>query len=234
MQSITHGKNLGKVTNLSAFMKVGPKTDYTPARKILGKDFISAYQIATACRILYTKNQLLTLDKKLPDQKTIEAIHDAGMMLVAGPPTAMSTLDIRALHADYFCSKGPEKNDPGWYDCTNSVQFASADKIEALIWIALSKEPVDGSLSKNWEEQRVLVAEPLDIPNAAEQTWGMACYVAVNKVYLPNKDIIVRTNSLDCDGRNRVCVGNSEGIAVHSLWNRTPDDSLGISACRRF
>ena len=81
-------------------------------------------------------------------------------MLVAGPPTAMSLIDLRALNADYFYSKGPDKDDEGWYDDA-SEKFARNDKVDALCWIALRKEPIEDSLNKTWADQQALVAEPM-------------------------------------------------------------------------
>ena len=208
--------------------------DYTEARSILGKDFISADQIMTARDVTYTEDQLIALGKSLPDKVTLEAIRDAGMFLVAGPATAMSMLDIRALHADYFYSKGPDQDDEGWYD-DSSEKFSRNDKIEALGWLALRKEPVDDSLSKNWEEQKALVVEPLYVPNAAEATWGLTTYKAVNDVYLLEDDIYVRTSSVDSGG-DRVGVGSfdAKGLSVSSDWDGNRGDNLGLASARKF
>lgn len=208
--------------------------DYTEARSILGKDFISADQIMTSRGVTYTEDQLIALGKSLPDKATLEAIRDAGMMLVAGPPTAMSMLDIRTLNPDYFYSKGPDQDDEGWYD-NASEKFAKTDKVEARSWLALRKEPVDDSLGKNWEEQKALVAEPLYVPNAAEATWCLTTYKAVNDVYLLEGEIYVRTSSLVSDG-GRVNVGrfDAEGLNVGHWWCDGRDGYLGVSASRKF
>ncbi|MBU6214760.1 hypothetical protein KGM48_02870 [Patescibacteria group bacterium] len=220
------------VAGISRFTSKLP--DYTEARSILGKDFISADQIATARDLTYTEDQLIALGKSLPDKATLEAIRDAGMFLVAGPPTAMSMLDIRALHADYFYSKGPEQDDEGWYD-DGKEKFSRNDKIDALGWLALRKEPVNDSLSKNWEEQRALVQSPLYVPNAAEVTWGLTTYKAVNDVYLLEDDIYVRTSSLDSGGY-RVYVGyfDASGLYVYDYWVDYRYSPLGVASARKF
>ncbi len=207
--------------------------DYTLARSILGNDFISADEIMTARGVQYTEDQLIELGRKLPDQATLEAIRDAGMMLVAGPPTAMSMLDVRAVHADFFYSKGPEQDDSGWYDDAGE-KFARNDKTDALGWIAFRKEPVEDSLSKNWEEQQALVAEPMMIPNAAEATWALTTFKAVRDIYLLD-ELYVRTSSVDSDG-DRVDVGDfdADGLDVRSYWDDHRDSSLGVSASRKF
>jgi hypothetical protein len=207
--------------------------DYTLARTILGLDFISADEIAAKRGISYTEDQLIDLGKKLPDQATLEAIRDAGMMLVAGPPTAMSLIDVRAVHADFFYSKGPDKDDSGWYDDADE-KFARNDKVEALCWIALRKEPVENSLNKTWPDQQALVAEPMVVPNAAEAVWALTTYKAVRDIYLL-EDIYVRTSSLDSDG-HRVGVGifDADGLVVDYFWDGDRDSGLGVSASRKF
>ncbi len=219
------------VAGISRFTSKLP--DYTLARSILGADFISADEIATARGLAYTEDQLTELGKKLPDQATLEALRDNGMMLVAGPPTAMTMLDVRAVHADYFYSKGPEQNDSGWYDEANE-KFARTDKVEALCWIAFRKEPVEDSLNKTWSDQQALVVEPMMVPNAAEATWALTTCKAVRDIYLLD-NLYVRTSSLDSDG-HRVYVGvfDAGGLNVYSDWDDDRNGDLGVSAGRKF
>jgi len=207
--------------------------DYTLAFSILGKDFISADEIAASRGLSYTEDQLIELAKSLPDQTTLEQLRDSGMMLVAGPPTAMSLVDVRALHADYFYSKGPDQDDSGWYDDA-SEKFAKTDKVEALAWIAVRKEAVEDSFSKNWQEQQALVTEPMTIPNVAEAAWALSTYKAVRDVYLL-ENLYVRTSSVDSGGY-RVGVGGfgADGLGVDSDWDVGRHSSLGVSAARKF
>lgn len=219
------------VAGISRFTSRLP--DYTEARSILGKDFISADQTATARGLTYTEDQLIALGKSLPDKATLEAIRDAGMFLLTGPPTAMSMLDIRALHADYFYSKGPDQDDEGWYDDA-SEKFSRNDKIEALGWLALRKEPVANSFGKDWSEQSELVVEPMVVPNVAEAVWGLTTYKAVWDIYLlPNH--YVRTSSCDSDGA-RVYVGNFDGgdIGVNDYLYSYRHSFLGVASARKF
>ncbi len=220
------------MAGISRFTSKPP--DYTEARSILGKDFISADQIMTARGVTYTEDQQIALGKSLPNKATLEAIRDAGMMLVAGPPTAMSILDIRALHAGYFHSEGPDQDDEDWYD-HSSEKFSRNDKIEALGWLALRKEPVDDSLSKNWEEQQALVKAPMYVPNAAELAWGLTTYKAVNDVNLLEDDIYVRTSSVNSVG-DRVFIGDfdADGLGVYDYWDGDRISSLGVSSARKF
>jgi hypothetical protein len=219
------------VTGLARFTSRLP--DYTLARKVLGADFISADEIATARGIAYTEDQLIELGKKIPDQTTLETIRDNGMILVAGPPTAMTMLDVRAIHANFFYHKGPKRDDSGWYD-EASEKFAYTDKVEALCWIAFSKEPVKDSFRRTWSGQQELTAEPMIIPNVAEATWPLTTYKAVRNVYLLD-ELYVRTSSFDSDGHS-VGVGdfNDKGLGIGYCGNDDRDVSLGLSYGMKF
>ncbi len=207
--------------------------DYTLARSIMGKDFISAEEIAASRGLSYTERQLIELGKNLPNQAMLEALRDNGMMLVAGPPTAMSMLDIRTVHTDFFCSKGPDQDDSGWYDEANE-KFARSDKVEALCWIALRKEPVEDSLNKTWLDQQALVTEPMMIPNVAEATWALTTYKAVRDIYLL-EDFYVRTSSVDsCGYCVRVGHFDADGLDIGYCWDIVRRSALGVTASRKF
>lgn len=207
--------------------------DYQVARSILGADFISADEIATARGLAYTKEQLTLLERKLPDQATLEAFRNTGMAIVARPPTAMTMLDVRAINAEFFHSRRPEQNDSAWYD-QESEKFACTDRVEALGWIAFYKKPVEGSLGKTWTDQRALVARPMMVMNAAEATWALTTYKAVRDIYLLDK-LGVRTSS-QVSGGDRVSVGifDAKGLSVYSYWDDSRGGDLGLSAGRKF
>lgn len=201
--------------------------DYDLAKSVLGKDFISPEEIATARGVTYTDEQLAKFSDTLPAQDVLEWCRDNGMMLVAGPPKAMSLLDIRAIKTDYFYSK-----EGGWYT-ENKQKFAQGDKAES-IWIALRKEPVADSLGKNWSQQSELVVLPMTVPNAAEAVWGLTAYKAVRGIYLL-PDLYVRTSSLVSDG-DRVSVGifGAGGLGIDGSWGRRRRDGLGLASARKF
>lgn len=201
--------------------------DYSLARTILGKDFISPEEIATARGLIYTDEQLATFGDTLPAQDILEWCRDNGMMLVAGPPKALSLLDIRAIKTDYFYS-----NKGGWY-ADKAQKFARDDKAEP-VWIALRKEPVADSFSKNWSEQSEFVTVPMVVPNAAEAAWGLTTYKAVRGIYLlPN--VYVRTSSIDSGGHH-VYVGlfDAKGLVVYSRWDGYRYVYLGVASARKF
>lgn len=64
----------------------------------------------------------------------------------------------------------------------------------------LRKEPVQGSTSKNWNEQQALLSENEVTPNVAEVAWCVTTYKAVRNTHLL-PSVYVRTSSLDSGGR---------------------------------
>ena len=214
------------VAGIARFTAKAP--NYDLARTILGKDFISPEEIAKSRKgVVYTDEQLTDFGDTLPAQDVLEWCRDNGMMLVAGPPKAMSLLDVRDLKSDYFYSKKD-----GWY-AEDRQTFSRNDNAES-VWIALRKEPIAGSLGKNWSEQSDLISDPMSVPNAAEAVWGLTTYKAVRGVYLlPN--LYVRTSSLDSGGR-RVHVGifDAGGLIVNYYWDDDRYGFLGLSGGRKF
>lgn len=214
------------VAGIARFTAKAP--NYDLARTILGKDFISPEEIAKSRKgVVYTDEQLAHFGDTLPAQDVLEWCRDNGMMLVAGPPKAMSLLDVRDLKPDYYYSKKD-----GWY-AEDHQTFSRNDKTEP-VWIALRKEPIAGSLGKNWSEQSDLISDPMSVPNAAEAVWGLTTYKAVSGVYLlPN--LYVRTSSLDSDGF-RVNVGFfvAKGLDVDDYWGDDLNGILGLSGGRKF
>lgn len=200
---------------------------YDLAKIILGKDFIPPEEIAVARGLTYTYEQLVKFGDTLPAKDILEWCRDNGMMLVAGPPIAMSLLYIRSIGPAYFYSKGG-----GWY-AESKQKFARTDKAET-VWIALRKEPVADSLEKNWSEQSDLVTLPMVVPNAAEVVWGLTVYKAVRGEFLLS-NFYVRTSSFDLDGF-RVSVGDfvNGGLTVDDDWDSDRNFNLGVASARKF
>lgn len=207
--------------------------DYSLAQSILGVDFITPEEVAKARGIVYGAEQLELLAGNIPPAETLHWLKGNDFALMPCPPDAKSILDVRALNPDYFYSKGPDKDDSGWYDEANE-KFARNDKVEALCWIALRKEPVENSLNKTWTYQQALVAEPMMVPNAAEATWALTTYKAVRDIYLL-EDLYVRTSSCDSDGR-RVVLGDFDagGLRVSYGWGGNRYSDLGVASARKF
>lgn len=199
--------------------------NYTRARTILGKDFISPEDIMKSRKgVVYTDDQLSWFGDTVPSQEVLEWCRDNGHMLTAGPNRSMSLLEIRSLKKDYFYSK-----EGGWYA---EQAFAQNDKVETR-WIMLRKEPVPQSTSKTWGKQQTLLNENEVTPNAAEVVWCLTTYKAVRNTYLlPSVD--ARTSSVDSVG-HRVNVGifDRHGLSVSYWWDGRRHDNLGVSSARK-
>jgi len=201
--------------------------DYTLAREILGDDFISPEEIAEARGLTYTDEQIEELGSSLPSQEVLEWCRDNDYILVAGPPKAMSLLDIRELERSHFYSK-----QGGWYSNEDEA-FARNDKAETR-WLVIRKTPVPNSTRKNWEEQQALLSDVEITPNIAELVWTLTTYKAVRDTYLL-PSLYARTSSVDSDG-NRVHVGifGRDGLDVGNWLVGSRYSSLGVSAARKF
>lgn len=228
--------------NLADFLKAGcPKlttptngavlsadmTGYELASAILGKDFITPEEIASARPgIVYTEAQLEEFESTLPSREELDWLRDNGFMLVAGPPRSMSLLEIRDLKNEYLYSKTG-----GWY--SNDKEKFSRDDKASTRWLKLRKGPVPNSTSKNWSEQQPLLSDIDYVPNAAEATWGATSYKAVRGVYLlPN--VYVRTSSLDSVGfRVGVGIFGAGGLDVYGYWDDRRSDLLGLASARK-
>lgn len=232
---------------------VAAPTGYDLARTILGQDFITPEEIASARGLTYTGEQLAAFADTFPSEEVIRWCQANNFMLIVGPPNPLSLLEIRDLKPEYFYSKTG-----GWY--AEEKQRFSRDQKVRPAWLALRKEPVSGSTSKTWEEQIALLSGVEYVPNDAEVEWALTTYKAVRDVYLLS-NIYVRTSSLDSDGchvrvgrfdgcgfrvhdwwndGNRirhyigVIDGNAPGARVDDWWGDPRRDSLGLASGRKF
>ncbi len=51
-------------------------------------------------------------------------------------------------------------------------------------WIMLRKNPVPGSLHKDWDKQLEMLSNVEYVSNASELLWGLAVYKRVRNTYL--------------------------------------------------
>ncbi len=218
----------GRVTKkkLQAFLRRGVIfKNEDIARKILGDDIIFPDEIAEACGLSYSEEQLKRLADVLPSEDVLRWCKANNYVVAACPPKPMSLLEVRSLKPDIFYSKSG-----GWYV---DQEFAQEDKT-SFGWLAIRKDIVPKSQSKNWDEQlRLLAGEEL-VPNAGEFAWFITTYYEVRGVRLFER-IYARTSSVDSGG-DRVYVGNfdSEGLGVNDDWDDSRSDYLGVSSARKF
>ncbi|MCX6785692.1 MAG: hypothetical protein NTZ18_02455 [Candidatus Komeilibacteria bacterium] len=206
----------------------GPDQRYDSARSILGEDLITPEEIAQARAIKYTGEQFGQFADTVPTEEQLLWCRDNGFMVVAGPPTELSLLEIRELKRGFFCSKFG-----GWYE-GDRERFSREDKA-AVAWLAIRKKAVPNSFSKSWNEQQELISDQEYIPNAAETVWAITVYRAVRGIYLlPN--FYVHTLSLVSSGY-RVHVGYFcvAGLCVvHHGLDGFCRGHLGVASARKF
>ncbi|MFH0814554.1 MAG: hypothetical protein V1902_00455 [Candidatus Falkowbacteria bacterium] len=201
-------------------------TKFGRAVTILGQDFISPMDIFLGMGMTYGTDQVAMLAEMMPTEEVLKWLAANEYMLVAGPPTAMSLLDIRAKKSELFYSK----TDDAWY-CQQEQKFVRDDKVGEG-WLALRKTVVPRSANKTWEEQQKLLFAEERVPNAAEVAWGVITYKAVrNEFLLPL--IYARTSSVSADGR-RVSVGDfaAAGLHVAGYWGDLHSADLGLAGAR--
>ncbi len=200
--------------------------DYTLARSILGGDFITAEEIMVARPdIVYSAEQVAELVATMPPETTLALLKGYGYGLMPQPPKALSLLDIhRAKPAHFYTKTG------GWYE---SVPFAQNDST-GTGWLAIKKTPVNGSTSKDWDEQNKLITSAEYVPNAAEASWFITVFYDVRGVRL-FESIYVRTSSIDSDGDHvNVGIFDAKGLYVDNHWDNLRVDNLGLACARKF
>jgi len=237
----TPNNSVVKRRNLADYLKKGcPKvndngevvTNQLPeghelAHLILGDDYITAEEVATAYGVSYTDDQMEHFADTLPDMQTILWLRANGYMLVAGMPTELNLLQVRELDNKVFYSKTE-----GWY-AESEQKFAREDKVACGEWLEIRKEEVPNSLCKTWDEQQDLITEVEHIPNASEVSYAITAYFKVRGIYLL-RGKYVRTSSVSSDGCH-VNVGDfgEDGLRVDDDWDDDRSDSIGVAAARK-
>lgn len=201
---------------------------YELAAMTLAEDFVSPEEI-TAARpgVRYSRQQLKIFQDTLPVCEELAWLRDNGFMLIAGPPRALSLLDIRKLDPQYFFPRSG-----GWY-LSERERFSRNEKVVAK-WLKLRKGPLPGSTSKSWDEQIALLSDAEYVPNDAELEWGVTTYKAVRGVYLFSK-VYVRTASRDRVLNGHIYVGYfaENGLYISGYWDSSRSVPLGIASARK-
>ena len=194
---------------------------------ILGDDYITTEEVATAYGVSYTDEQLEHFADSLPDTQTILWLRANGYMLIAGPPTEMNLLEVRELDNKLFYSKTE-----GWWSESNQT-FSREDKVACGEWLAIRKDEVPNSFSKTWKEQQDLLSEVEHVPNAPEVSYAVTAYFKVRGIYLLRGKYI-RTSSVSAGG-GHVGVGGFDegGLSVDHYWDDRRDDDLGVASARK-
>lgn len=198
---------------------------YSLAVRILGDDFIPPELIAETRGFSYDESLLGKFRENVPSEATLNWCHRCGFILVAGPPTPMSILEVRRINPlKFHCGTG------GWYD--KKVQnFSTTDRV-GTTWLALRKEPVLDSEDKTWSDQVKIVRTPIFIPNIAETMWGLLLYDVIRSIRL---DMFTRTSSIDNNSNHVIAdVPKSGGLHLAQMPDGQRSEALGVIAARRF
>jgi hypothetical protein len=200
--------------------------DFTLAREILGLDFLSPEEVATARGLTYSDEQIAEFKRTLPNKETLEWLRRNNYMLVAGSPREMSLLDVRELERSYFYSK-----EGGWY-VDQTEAFARNEKV-ACRWYSIRKGVVPSSTSKTWGEQQNLLSDLETAPMVVELVWALTCYKAVWGLYLLG-GVYARTSSVDSIG-DHVDVGvfGEDGLYVGGWGDDDRDSHIGVASARK-
>lgn len=223
---------LNEHSDFAAYLLVGIRRfsmnapDYSAAKSILGKDFITPEEVVSARKgIVYTDEQIAVLAETIPSVEMLEWCKENGYAVMPTAPTEMSLLGVREFESAHFCTKSG-----GWYA---DQKFASADRT-SFGWLSIRKTPVPDSTSKNWNEQKGLLSGFETVPNVAEVSWFITTYFNVRGIRLFERTY-VRTSSLDSDGF-RVGVGcfGAGGLLVSGDWDNDRNDALGVASSRKL
>ena len=236
MQSISKRRNLVSYLEMGC-PKLGDNGElltlpegHELARLILGNDYITPEEVATAYDVGYTDEQFEHFADTLPDMDTILWLRINGYMLIAGPPKDMNLLEVRELNNQLFYSKMK-----GFYAKDNqSYEFATiqTDVVKAGEWLMINKGEYQNSFNKIWDEQKCLLAEIERIPNVSEVGYAVTAYYKIHKIYLL-PFYRVRTSSVSKDGYHveigKLC-GN--GLEVGDYKDNLRYLYVGVSSAR--
>ncbi|HET8580897.1 MAG TPA: hypothetical protein VFL98_00300 [Candidatus Paceibacterota bacterium] len=174
---------------------------YVFAAMILKDDFISPEAVMRARSLAYSDGQREALARSLPSPDEIAWYRANDMLLMPGPPRAMSLIEIRALNPDYFyfdvmlMGAGREH---AWYD---EEPFARSERAGASGWIAFSTAALPDSFERTHEAEEANSVRPLMAFNVAEVAWVLSTYRAVRGTsLLEGTDIL--TASRHSNGRS--------------------------------
>ena len=201
---------------------------YELARKILGPDFITPQELASARGVGQPKrNQLERYEEEMPsDVEVLERYKASNAMCLPLPLKPKSIMTIRELGTDFFATKHWS-----WY-AMQSQTFSYETMVGSTgsPWLALMMAPLPQSFNRTEKEQGALL-KPLGVmPTAVEVVWGLAVYKWVRgKLLLP--DASVRTSCKASNKEERVCVGNTaSGIDIRPRKDNEVLYNLGALA----
>lgn len=212
--------------NITGLPKPLPKSGYVRAKAILGKKFIPPEEVAFARSLTYDDDTLRNFYKTIPCEEVLQWLHENDFILIAGPPEAMSLLDIQSLNTKLFNSELKL-----WYAQTDH-NFSRDEKVTPE-WLMLRRGSVPKSKSKKYKAQCLLLSNEEVVPYAVQVAWVATTYYEVRGKWILS-DFYVRTASMDAAGI-RIVVGltTNDGIVVNDYCDDDHCNALGITSARK-
>ncbi len=116
-------------------------------------------------------------------------------------------------------------------------EFVKQDQVVSVKWIMLRKNPVPGSLHKDWDKQLEMLSNVEYVSNASELLWGLAVYKRVRNTYLLNM-LRVRTSSIGKYSNHVFHIGaKANGYSMECLSKDTNDfyeENIGLASTKRL
>lgn len=222
-QDSAPAQDLTQVEEVSACDLCG----YDFARVVLRDDFIAPEDVMATRDMPYSDEQLAVFEATLPPPEIIAWLYHNRYILVAGPPRALSLLDVRSNDENLFFTSSD-----GWY--ADADEQFSRDDIVGPVWLAIRKSSVPNSTDRTWSEQLALLSANERVPNAAEIAWALTTYNKVHGVNLMVK-VHVRTLSVVSGGSHVGIINFDSGdLSIMDFGDDYRDDRIGISSALIF
>jgi len=197
-----------------------PTTSQQRAREIMGKNFFGVEEAMRDFCLNPSRRQLAVLSEIPYTEAMLEECKDSHVLVAVFP---LSILEIRGrFNSKLFY-------DQSWY---NKESFAK-DRGEAA-WHLIRKDPVPNSTSKTWNEQRALLAENEETPQARVMIYTIIGHFLATDQRL-FEDVYVRCSDV-VSGGYRVYVGDfdSYGLDVDGYWDGYRRSDVGLASSRKF
>lgn len=197
---------------------------FSQAKELLGAS--PTYTLADVERVFgvtYTTEQKSALENVPFSDEVLTSCVGTHMLLPGYP---LSLLDIREKFADLFYTKTG-----GWYA---EVEETFSRETVPIRWHLLRMEPVPGSFSKNWDEQKQLLLSDEEVPSSSLVAYATMLHFGATKQRLFERTC-VRVSDKNADGyRVRVGRFGAGGLCVPYYCDDSRRAFLGLSSSRKF
>lgn len=155
---------------------------------------------------VWTEEQIRSLEGAFPSPRDLYELKMNGYGLIPYPSSPTSIADVQRMAPSLFLGKCVADD---WY---KNQAFANTKNENQQGWLAVKKEPIKGSLGREFGDQKILLFSPELMPSAFEFVWFCTIFRAVRGEIL-FENLSVRTATLDSVGRNVVVGNGRSGIS---------------------